>query len=392
MPETHTSGRPASADPLKLPSLLRPSIEAAIAESKIRGDIPATLHTALRDAGAFRLLTPREFGGSETPLTDVLRIYENFGRIDASVGLRVWNANFGFMGALISESGAAQIWSEGAEPTLANSGMPGAAVPVDGGYRLSGHWKIVSGIHAADWLIAVGVVSENGQPRITQAGAPDIRLCAVRRDQLKADDTWNVSGMRGTGSNDVLAEDAFIPTDLVTPPLDTPARIDQKLYRGFFPALVFPGCTAVVIGVAQSAIDEMVKLASGKRAFAGGTIAEAARTQYTLAKSETALHAARLLLLSAAESLQTTAERRETVTLEQRALLRAAMTHAAQVSRQALVAMYELASSSALYRGNPIERYFRDGMAALQHANQSTQFLEAAGRVRLGLDPGLPLF
>jgi alkylation response protein AidB-like acyl-CoA dehydrogenase len=322
----------------------------------------------------------------------VLRIYENFGRIDASVGLLVWNANYGFMGALLSASGAAQIWGEGAEPTLANSGMPGAAVPVDGGYRLSGHWKIVSGIHAADWLIAVGVVSENGQPRITQAGAPDIRLCAVRRDQLKADDTWNVSGMRGTGSNDVLAEDAFIPTDLVTPPLDTPARIDQKLYRGFFPALVFPGCTAVVIGVAQSAIDEMVKLASGKRAFAGGTIAEAARTQYTLAKSETALHAARLLLLSAAESLQTTAERRETVTLEQRALLRAAMTHAAQVSRQALVAMYELASSSALYRGNPIERYFRDGMAALQHANQSTQFLEAAGRVRLGLDPGLPLF
>src|SRR6202023_2691746 len=154
-----------------------------------------------------------------------------------------------------------------------------------------GHWKIVSGIHAADWFIAVGVVTENGQPRITQAGAPDIRLCAVRRDQLKVDDTWNVSGMRGTGSNDVLVENAFIPTDLVTPSLDTPARIDRKLYRGFFPALVFPGCTAVVIGVAQSAIDEMVKLASGKKAFAGGTIAEAARPQYTLAKSETDLHA-----------------------------------------------------------------------------------------------------
>jgi indole-3-acetate monooxygenase len=76
VPETHTSS-PASVDPLKLPSLLRPSIEAAIAESEIRGDIPATLHAELRDAGAFRLLTPREFGGSETPLTDVLRIYEN---------------------------------------------------------------------------------------------------------------------------------------------------------------------------------------------------------------------------------------------------------------------------------------------------------------------------
>jgi alkylation response protein AidB-like acyl-CoA dehydrogenase len=91
---------------------VRPSIEAAIAESEIRGDIPATLHAELRDAGAFRLLAPREFGGSETPLTDVLRICENFGRIDASVGLLVWNANYGFIGALLSESGAAQIWSD----------------------------------------------------------------------------------------------------------------------------------------------------------------------------------------------------------------------------------------------------------------------------------------
>jgi hypothetical protein len=123
--------------------------------------------------------------------------------------LLVWNANYAFMGALLSESGAAQIWSDGAEPTLANSGKPGAAEPVDGGYRLSGRWKILSGIHAADWFIAVGVVTENGQPRITQAGAPDIRLCAVRRDQLKVDDTWNVSGMRGTGNNDVLVEDGF---------------------------------------------------------------------------------------------------------------------------------------------------------------------------------------
>jgi len=132
---------------------------------------------------------------------------------------------------LLSESGAAQIWSEGAEPTLANSGMPGAAVPVDGGYRLSGHWKIVSGIHAADWFIAVGVVSENGQPRITQAGAPDIRLCAVRRDQLKADDTWNVSGMRGTGSHDIEVEDLFVPEEHTFSALDRRARVTGPMNR-----------------------------------------------------------------------------------------------------------------------------------------------------------------
>jgi alkylation response protein AidB-like acyl-CoA dehydrogenase len=371
---------------------LRASIEAAIDEFDVLGDIPDALRAELRDAGAFRLLTPREFGGSETPLTDVLRIYEGFGGIDASVGWLVWNANFGFVGALLGESGAAQIWAGGAEPIFANSGLPGSSVPVDGGYQLSGHWKIVSGVDAADWFIAVGVVTEDGQPRITESGAADIRLYGVRRDQLKIGETWNVSGMRATGSNDVILENAFIPYDLATPPIDQPARIDRALYRGFWPALVFPGCSAVSLGVAQSAIDEMVTLASSKKSFAGGTIAESARTQYIIAKSEAAVHAARLLLFSAARALESAAEDGATGTIEQRALLRSAMTHAAHVSRKALVAIYELASSSALYRGNRLERCFRDGMAALQHANQSDLFLEAAGRVRLGLDHGLPLF
>ena len=154
-------------DPLQLPSLLQPSIEAASDEFDVLGDIPDALRVELRDVGAFRLLTPREFGGSETPLTDVLRIYEGFGRIDASIGWLVWNANFGFVGALLSQSGAAQIWAGGTEPVLANSGSPGFSVPADGGYQLSGQWKIVSGIGAADWFIAVGVVAENGQPRPT---------------------------------------------------------------------------------------------------------------------------------------------------------------------------------------------------------------------------------
>lgn len=392
MPETDISSRSASVDPLRLPSLLEPSINAAIDEIDVMGDIPDTLRVELRDAGALRLLTPREFGGSETPLTDVLRIYEGFGRIDASVGWLVWNANFGFVGALLNESGAARIWAGGTEPVFANSGLPGSSVAVDGGYQLSGRWKIVSGIGAADWFIAAGVVTKDGQPRVTESGAMDIRLYAVRKDQLKIGETWNVSGMRATGSNDVMIEKAFIPADLVTPPIEQPARIDRALYRGFWPALVFPGCSAVSLGVAQRAIDDMVTLASSKKSFTGGTIAQSARAQYVIARSETAVHAARLLLSSAVQALQSAAEDGVAVTLGQRALLRSAMTYAAQVSREALVAMYELASSSALYRGNPLERSFRDGMAALQHANQSDLFLEAAGRLRLGLDPGLPLF
>lgn len=370
---------------------LAPSIRAAAEEMDRAGDIPDKLLGALREAGALRLLTPREFGGSEAPLTAVLKVYEDLGRIDASTAWLVWNANFGFVGALLDEAGTARLWGRGAEPVFANSGMPGAAVPAEGGYRVSGNWKIVSGINGADWLVVVAVVMRDGAPRLTEAGAPDVRLFCVHRDQLTIKDTWDVSGMRGTGSNDVLIEDALVPEELAAR-FDRPARIDRPLYRGFIPALVIPGCTAVVLGVARRAIEETVELARSKRTFTGGTLADLPHTQSVIARSEAALEAARLLLYSAAGALEAAGDKGEPVTIEQRAALRAAMSHAAQVCREVLVATYELSSSSALYLGNPIERLFRDGMVALQHANHSFAFFEAAGRVRFGQEPGMPLF
>jgi hypothetical protein len=99
-----------------------------------------------------------------------------------------------------------------------------------------------------------------------------------------------------------------------------------------------------------------------------------------------------MLLFSAAGALEAAGTTGEPVTLEQRAALRSAMSYAAEVSREVLVSMYELGSSTSIYVGNPVERLFRDGMVALQHVNHSAAVLEAAGRVRFGLDPAVPLF
>jgi alkylation response protein AidB-like acyl-CoA dehydrogenase len=376
---------------LELPALLAPSISAAVEQMDAISDLPAALVAELREAGAFRMLTPKELGGSEVSLTTALTVYERLGRLDASVAWTVWNANFGFVGAMLPESGAQRIWGQGSEPVFANSGMPGFATPVDGGYRLSGHWKIVSGVNHADWSVVIAIIMQDGAPRLTEAGMPDARVFAVHKDQMTVRNTWNVTGMRGSGSNDVVVEDAMVPEDL-TARLDRPARIDRPTYRGFIPALVIPGCTAVTVGVAQAAIDETVRLAPAKKTFSGGSLAELPRTQYVVAKSQAALDAARLLLFSAAGTLEAAGTTGEPVTLEQRAALRSAMTHAADVSREVLVSMYELGSSTSIYVGNPVERLFRDGMVALQHANHSATLLEAAGRVRFGLDPAVPLF
>ncbi|MGW6505588.1 acyl-CoA dehydrogenase family protein [Nonomuraea angiospora] len=379
------------ADPLDIPAELEPAIRAAAGEMEAGRDLPEKLVRELRDSGAFRLLTPRELGGFEAPLETVLKVYEGFGRLDASVGWIVWNANWGFIGALLDEPGNARIWGSGAEPVFASSSMLGTAVPCEGGYRLSGYWKLVSGVNRADWLAAAGLIMEDGSVRLTEAGVPDVRFFALRRDQLSVKDTWHVSGLLGSGSNDVVVEDAMVPGELVAR-VDVPARVQRPRYQGYIPALVLPGCSAVVLGVARTAIDETVALALSKRTATGGRLAESAHAQAVIARSEAALRAARLLLLSTARDFDLAAESAEPVTLEQRAALRAAMSHAAQVSRDVLAAMYELGSSASIYQGNAVERLFRDGMVALQHHNHSAGLFEAAGRVRFGIDPGLPVF
>jgi alkylation response protein AidB-like acyl-CoA dehydrogenase len=369
-----------------LPSWLASAVGAAAAEIDERGEIPARLLAQLRDAGAYQLLTPTELGGFEVPLTSVLAVYEELGRLDASVAWIVWNGNWGFVGALLDPAGASQIWA-GTEPgpVFANSGSPGAAVPAAGGYLLSGEWRLVSGINAADWVVVLAVVIEGGAPRRTEAGLPDVRLFAVPADQVTVAKTWNVSGMRATGSDDIRMDGGFVPEELAAR-FDVPARIDRPLYRGFVPALVLPGCSAIVLGIAAAAVEEVVRLAATKASLGGP------RAYAAIAEAEADLRAARLLLLAAAETLQAAGDAGSAVTAGQRAALRAAMSHAARVSRRVLVSMYELGSSSALYTGNALERQFRDGMVALQHANHSAAAFEGAGRVRLGLDPGLPLF
>ncbi|MEU2288361.1 acyl-CoA dehydrogenase family protein [Streptomyces sp. NPDC013178] len=380
-----------SIDPGELPALLESSIREVAGEADVRAELPEKLFHELRDRGAFRLLTPREYGGFEASLTTVLDVYERLGRIDASVAWTVWNANWGFLAALLDEKGADRLWAGDAEPIFANSGSPGVAVPIDNWYRVSGRWKIVSGIASADWLAAVAVVMEGSSPREAAPGVPDVRVFAVHRDQLSIEHTWDVTGMRGTGSEDVVVQDALVPEEL-SARFDVPARLQRPPYRTFIPALVLPGCTAVVLGVARAAIEETVALAATKKSMTGGLLADSARVQTAVARAETELRAARLLLMSVAGAFDAASEKDEEVTLMQRADLRAAMSHAARVCRDVLVSMYQIGSSTSLYRANPVERLFRDGMAALQHANHSADFLEAAGRVRLGREPGLPLF
>lgn len=373
-------------EPAGLAAALRTVIEDDAREAETQGNMTTRVCNSLRDAGAFRLLTPREFGGWEVPLTTALTVYEEFGRIDASIGALVWNLNIGFAAALLPDTGARRIFDDTQEPLLANSGTPGTAERVRGGYRLSGRWPIVSGVDFADWVLLVVMITEHGQPVLDEPGSPQNPWFAmVHREQFTIECTWDVTAMRATGSNAVVVENAFIADDLAAPLVGVPV-IDRPLYRGYLPSIVFPGCSAVLLGVTAAALDELVAVVAAMKA------ADDHRVQYLVAKSEAQLSAAHLLLHHVAGSLHDSAQISAPVTTAQRARLRAAMSNVADVCTEILVTCYRLAGPAALYRSNRIEGLCRDGLALAQHALQSAQYMELAGRVRLGKDAGLSMY
>jgi alkylation response protein AidB-like acyl-CoA dehydrogenase len=369
----------------ELPELLRPAIEKHRDEADETRRMPAALIDELRAAGAFHLTTPRELGGFELPIASNLSVLERLGRIDGPVAWVVWNLNWGFSAAILPPAGLKRIWPDRPDALIANSGQPGRLVDGADGYRLSGTWKIVSGIESADWVALLALVFDGDAPVVT-SGGPDVRICWVPRSAVEVRDTWHVVGMRGSNSNTVVASDVAVPADLVVPFTVTP-HIDRPAYRLPLVHMVFPGCAAVLLGMAQAAVDEVAGLVTRKVGMDGVALAAQPRVQAVVGRATAEVGAARELLFATAGSLDAAAVAGRPATDAQRGELRGAISYAAETSRSVLTSMYELGSSDPLYADSRLGRIFRDGVAAAQHANMSVAHYELAGRTLLGLPP-----
>ncbi len=383
---------PLACDPRSIPESLRPMIEAARTEAESARRLPPALLESLREAGAFRLLTPVDLGGFEATLPIALATLEAFGRVDGSVAWNVWNGNLGFSAALLEPHGVAAIWGDGPDPVIANSArVTGGAGPTEGGFVLSGRWDIVSAIDSADWVALFGVVMEGNEPRFVGPGMPDVRVFYLRREQVTVLDTWQVNGMRGTGSNSVVVEAQFVP-DFLAPSPFAATLIDRPLYR--VPAFTLASCgsAGVVLGLAQASVDEVLRMAEGKATDNGQTLRYRAHAHSAVAAADAKLRAARLLLHASAQDIMDAAGAQQPITDRLRGNFRAAMSHAGLISREVVGTMYELGSSSSLYLGNRLEQLFRDTNAAAQHALLQRTHFETAGRLMMGLDAGVPVF
>src|SRR5688572_21497971 len=202
----------AASPLLEVARTFRPRILAEREHIEAGRRLPADLTRELAGAGFFRIFLPAAYGGLDLTLMEGMAVFEELARADASVAWCVWNGNVNWTTPQLSAESARVVFAD-PDVILANSTQPvGRAAVVEGGYRLSGRWTLVSGCQLSTWLILLSVVHEDGELRRTPSGAPELRFMLLPTAACEIVDTWIAGGLRGTGSHDVLVQEVFVPT------------------------------------------------------------------------------------------------------------------------------------------------------------------------------------
>jgi alkylation response protein AidB-like acyl-CoA dehydrogenase len=292
----------------------------------------------------------------------------------------------------INDRGAKEVWSDPAAPTAGIAAPAGAAVRVDGGVRVSGRWPFASGITHCDWVWAGCLVMDNGKPRMTPHGPEIIHVCMPTRD-VDIHDTWHVSGLCGTGSNDFSAADVFVPEHRIFALLDPTGHRTEPLYQmPPFSLFVFQ-LVCVSLGIARAALDELTELAQTKvPSLYTAVLADRPVAQVELARAEAVLGGARAFLYGTAEDMWQTVSAGRPVSDRQLALARIASNHAAETGASVARTANTLAGGSSIYTKSSLQRHARDAEAITHHFTVAPHTWEEAGRVLLGRTLNVPAF
>jgi alkylation response protein AidB-like acyl-CoA dehydrogenase len=338
--------------------------------------LPSELVNRLNEAGFLRATMPREVDALELSPGTALRCAEALARGDASTG---WCVSIAITSALLvaylPEAPRYEIFGGGKGVAAGVWAPRGTAKSVDGGVIVSGRWPFCSGITHADMLFAGCFVDDGRVPFVV----------ALPKDELQVLDNWHTLGLRGTGSNDTVAEEVFVPAERVFSVFDGPV-VDRPLYRfpvfGFFALSV----AAAALGNARGAIGDLVELAGGKKGLGSTrTLAERSATQAAVAAAESALSAARALYYEAIENAWQASQQPDPVPGALRNRLRLAATHAARTSADVVRTMYDLGGGTAIYDTSPLQRRFRDAFTATAHFQVNEASRELSGRILLDL-------
>lgn len=344
--------------------------------------VSADIVERFKQVGVYRAMVAKRFGGGEMPPADFCRMIEAISAADGSAG---WVASFGasatYLAALPIPT-LETIYANGPDVVFAGGLFPPQpASRVAGGLSITGRWKFASGCLGAT-LLGAGITIPDDA-----AGAKLPRMAVLQPDEVAIEPNWEVHGLVGTGSHDLVVDNAVISEDW-TFVRGGRSSLDTPLYR--YPALGLAAQVLAVVGlgVARAALDLVADQARGKGSITGAPrLADRGYVQFELAKAEAALRSARAFFYQTTQAVWDLLVAGATPSLDDLNLIRLAATHAAHAGAEATRAAYTLSGTAGIYLDNPLSRHLRDALVVPQHAFLNLGTYESAGRVMLSHEP-----
>jgi 3-hydroxy-9,10-secoandrosta-1,3,5(10)-triene-9,17-dione monooxygenase len=354
--------------------------------------LPPETERELHDAGLFRILQPKRVGGSEFDYVALVDCADALGQGDASVAWNFANlASHHWMLGMFDQRAQDLVWNKDANALIASSFIfpAGRARKVDGGYWLRGNWPFSSGVDSCEWNMLASVVSSDDE-----ADGIEYRLFLLNKKDYKIVDTWNATGLRGTGSNDVEVDDAFVAeamtlavADLAGGPTPGSAVNPNALYAlpvfSLFPFVL----SGVALGNAQACLDDYVDIARHRAStYNRAKVGDLQSTQIKIAEASAKIDAARLIMRSTCIEAMADARGGHVPDVAAKTRLRRDGAYAVNLCTEAVSLLFAASGARGLYMTGALQRQFRDAHAINSHLAFN---FDAAGtnygRVALGL-------
>lgn len=331
--------------------------------------------------GMYRALVPKVLGGDERSPRYFCERVERIAQADGSAG---WVASFGmgitYLASLPIET-LRRVYATSPDVVFcAGVFPPQSAQSVEGGFEVSGRWSFASGCMGANF-VGVGISPTGVETQ------PLPRLAVMPRDKVQIDPTWDVIGLSGTGSHDIVVDKVIVPEEW-TFVRGSSSNLDAPICH--YPSLSFAAqvLSVVSLGIARGAIEELKGLATGRISVTGAPrTADRPQVQMEIARAEASLRAARAFFYDAMDEVWETLLQGNTPNQEQISMLRLSSTHATRTGAEVTRSVQMLAGMTGIYRSCPLSTQVQDSLVVTQHAFMGDITYQNAGAMLFGLKP-----
>ncbi len=368
-------------------------------EAEKLGQLPDATVKSMKAVGSIRLLQPKKHGGLEVHPREFAETVMATAALDPAAG---WIT--GVVGvhpyqlAYADPQVAEEIWADDIDTWVASPYAPqGVAKPVDGGYIFNGRWQFSSGTDACDWIILGAMIGDaDGKPLMPPQM---LHMILPRKDYEIVPDSWNVVGLRGTGSKDVIVKDAFVPSyrtmdamKVMDGTAQREAGMTETLYLMPWSTMFPLGISSAVIGIAEGALAAHLDYQRERVNSSGVAIKDDPYVMYAIGEAAADINAARQELLANADRIYDMVDAGKEVTFEDRAAGRRTQVRGVWRAVSAVDEIFARSGGNAMRMDKPLQRYWRDAHTGMAHAiHVPGTVYHASALSSLGVDPQGPL-